>query len=158
MKILRLLWVLLLASLALTACASKSGGEQKPPPANAAANPAGATAAPATAAAKPKMTFLGALGMLNYYANPFNLLPKKAKPPVAQQPRLVGVIKMVNLDDKYVLVDAVTQSAAPGDLLICITNQKETANLRMSPLKNPPFLIADIASGTPAVGDRVFKP
>ncbi len=42
---------------------------------------------------------------------------------------------MVNLDDKYVQVDAVTQSAAPGELLICITNQMETANLRMSSLK-----------------------
>lgn len=154
MKILRFFSVLLLASLALTACASKSGGEQKPPEKKP---PASATATPATAA-KPKMTFRGALGLLNYYANPLNLLPKKAKPPVAQQPRLIGVVKMVNLDDKYVLVDAVTQSAAPGDLLICITNQKETANLRMSSLKNPPFLIADIASGTPAVGDRVFKP
>ena len=50
------------------------------------------------------------------------------------------------------------QGAEAGDLLVCIRDQKETANLRMSTLKNPPFLIADIASGTPSPGDRVFKP
>ena len=86
------------------------------------------------------------------------LIPKKKHPPQAQPPRLIGVIKMVNKQDGFVLIDAVTQSAAHGDLLVCINAQKETANLRMSNLKNPPFLIADIASGTPAPGDRVFIP
>ena len=57
------------------------------------------------------------------------------------------------------MIDATTfQGAESGDLLVSIRDQKETANLRMSNLKNPPFLIADIASGTPAPGDRVFKP
>ena len=93
----------------------------------------------------------------------FSWLPKlsfrRPKPPQAQVPRLIGVIKMVDEDDRFVLIDATTfQGAGAGDLLICIRDQKETANLRMSNLKNPPFLIADIASGKPAPGDRVVKP
>ena len=66
---------------------------------------------------------------------------------------------MVDEDDRFVLIDATTfQGAGAGDLLICIRDQKETAHLRMSPLQNPPFLIADIASGKPLPGDRVVKP
>lgn len=143
------LTLLVLAALALSGCAAK--GEPKPKPA----------ATPTTQQPqqppqpKPKV---GILTRVLYWTNPLNLLPKKARPPVAQQPRLLGVVKMVNLEDKYVLIDAVSQNASAGDLLVCITNQRETANLRMSSLKNPPFLIADIANGTPTVGDRVFKP
>ena len=69
-----------------------------------------------------------------------NLLPRKAKPPQAQVPRLIGVVKTVNSEDRFVLIDATTfRGAEAGDLLICIRDQKETANLRMSTLKNPPF-------------------
>ena len=150
MSILRHCGLLLLTTVVLTACATRPG--QKPPEKK---KPAPTVTATPAGVVTPKVTLWDRVA---YYSNPFNLLPKKKRPPVAQQPRLVGVVKMVNMEDKYVLVDAVTQSSEPGDLLLCITNQKETANLRMSSLKNPPFLIADIASGTPAVGDRVFKP
>jgi hypothetical protein len=72
---------------------------------------------------------------------------------------LIGTIKMVNKEDKFVLIDGASfQGAQAGDALVCITNQKETANLRMSTLKNPPFLIADITNGSPSVGDKVYKP
>lgn len=88
-----------------------------------------------------------------------NLFPRKAKPPQAQVPRFVGTIKTVVAEDRFVLIDATAfQAVNTGDLLVCIRDQKETANLRMSALKNPPFLIADITSGSPAAGDRVFKP
>jgi hypothetical protein len=93
----------------------------------------------------------------------FSWLPKislrRPKAPQAQVPRVIGVIKMVDEDDRFVLIDAITfTGAGAGDLLICIRDQKETANLRMTNLQNPPFLIADIASGKPAPGDRVVKP
>jgi len=85
--------------------------------------------------------------------------PKKPGPPKATPPQLIGTIKMVNTEDRFVLIDAVCyQGTEPGGLLVCLMNQQETANLRMSSMKNPPFLIADIASGTPSPGDRVFKP
>ena len=88
-----------------------------------------------------------------------SILPRKARPPQAQIPRLIGVVKTVRKEDRFVLIDATAfQAADAGDLLVCIRDQKETANLRMSTLKNPPFLIADIASGNPSPGDRVFKP
>jgi hypothetical protein len=88
-----------------------------------------------------------------------NVIPRKAKPPQAQVPRLIGVIKTVNTDDRFVLIDATAfQGAEAGELLVSIRDNKETANLRMSSLKTPPFLIADIASGNPSPGDRVFKP
>ncbi len=154
MRTLRFLLVLALAGSLCAGCAGKSKPADGSTP--AAARPA-PTPKPASTP-KPNRPKVGILSQIAYWSNPFNLLPKKAKPPVAQQPRLIGDIRMVNLDDKYVLVDAVSQNAAPGDLLVCITAQRETANLRMSTMKNPPFLIADIASGTPSVGDRVFKP
>lgn len=148
--------LLLLVALAFTGC--KSRGEPRPEsPGTTATAQATPKPKPAEKPAqnKPKVSLLA---KVLYWANPLNLLPKKAKPPAAQPARLLGVVKMVNLDDKYVLIDAVSQNTAPGDLLICIADQQETANLRMSSLKNPPFLIADIASGTPSVGDRVFQP
>jgi hypothetical protein len=103
---------------------------------------------------KPKRPFL-----LSWLGKIPSLIPRKAAPPQAQVPRLIGIIKTVSKEDRFVLIDATTfQGAESGDLLVCIREQKETANLRMSNLKNPPFLIADIASGTPSPGDRVFKP
>ncbi len=105
---------------------------------------------------KPKRPFGG---VFSWVGKIQNLFPRKSRPPQAQVPRLIGIIKTVSKEDRFVLIDATTfQGAESGDLLVCIRDQKETANLRMSNLKNPPFLIADIASGAPAPGDRVFKP
>ncbi|HRJ73079.1 MAG TPA: hypothetical protein PLS03_12720, partial [Terrimicrobiaceae bacterium] len=115
------------------------------------------TTEPAPAAVQ-KMAVPWYMTVISLPTKVFTLIPKKKRPPQAQPPRLIGVVKMVNAQDGFVLIDAVTQSASHGDLLVCINAQKETANLRMSNLKNPPFLIADIASGTPAPGDRVFIP
>lgn len=87
------------------------------------------------------------------------LFPKKKGPPKAEPAQLIGTVKMVNLDDKFVLIDALVYTpGSPGDSLVCISNQRETATLHLSPLRKPPFLIADIVSGTPSTGDRVYKP
>jgi len=87
------------------------------------------------------------------------LFPKKKGPPKAEPAQLIGTVKMVNLDDKFVLIDAIVYTpGAPGDPLVCIASQRESASLHISPLRKPPFLIADIVSGTPSVGDRVYKP
>ncbi len=112
---------------------------------------------PQPAQPKPKRPLIASA--FSWVGSLSHLLPHKAKPPQAQIPRLIGVVKTVNTEDRFVLIDATTfQAAEAGDLLVCIRDQKETANLRMSTLKNPPFLIADIASGAPSAGDRVFKP
>jgi hypothetical protein len=138
----------LLCSLLVAGCASKT---PKPPTSQA------GIAHSQSAQPKPKRPFI--TSVFSLFGSIPNLLPRKAKPPQAQVPRIIGVVKTVNSEDRFVLIDATTfQCAEAGDLLICIRDQKETANLRMSTLKNPPFLIADIASGTPSPGDRVFKP
>lgn len=101
-----------------------------------------------------------------YYASPFvwiatvqRLIPHKAKPPAATPPQMVGVVKMVNKEDRFVLIDTASfQAASSGDSLVCITSQKQTAELRVSAMRNPPFLIADITSGLPSPGDKVYKP
>lgn len=106
---------------------------------------------------QPKRPFLASA--FSWLGSVPTLSPRKSRPPPAQVPRLIGVVKMVDKDDRFVLIDATTfQAAEAGDLLVCIRDHKETANLRMGSLKNPPFLIADIASGNPSPGDRVFKP
>jgi len=139
---------ILLSGLLLTGCATK-----KEPA--AAAQPIPGTA-PTQQVTKPKRSPLTYLWPPSWVEMIF---PKKQGPPQAQAPQLVGTIKMVNVEDRFVLIDATSyQGMEPGTLLLTITDQKETANLRMSSLKNPPFLIADITSGTPAPGDRVFKP
>lgn len=143
----KLVLVVLAGSVGFTACASRKPKPQSPP----AAAPTPAETAKLDAPFMVKaFSWLGFMG---------KIFPKKNKPPQAQAPQLIGVIKMVNTEDKFVLIDAVSyEGTEPGALLLCITNQKQTANLRMSGLKNPPFLIADIASGTPQPGDRVFRP
>jgi hypothetical protein len=138
----------ILCALALYGCATKS---VKPPDTGQTGTTPAQPAEP-----KPKRPFLvSAFSWLESVPT----FSQKPKPPPAQIPRLIGVVKMVDKDDRFVLIDATTfQAAAAGDLLVCIRDQKETANLRMGTLKNPPFLIADIASGNPSPGDRVFKP
>jgi hypothetical protein len=158
----RVLCGLFLVSWLLTGCATKpkpgAEGASSPTPAPTASPTPGPTPAPAPAAATPpaqKVPWYACLSP-GYWIS--KALPKKAKPPQAAAPRLIGTIKMVNKDDKFVLIDAVSYSGAqPGDSLVCIVNQRETAYLRASALRNPPFLIADIASGNPSPGDKVYK-
>ena len=138
-----------LLALAVFGCATKSA---QPPESEQVA-----TVQPQPSQPKAKRPFLA--GAFSWLGSVPKLSPRRPKPPQAQVPRLIGVIKMVDEDDRFVLIDATTfQGARAGDLLVCIRDQKETANLRMSTLQNPPFLIADIASGKPSPGDRVVKP
>ncbi len=139
----------ILCTLVLSGCATKS---PKPPDTLQTG-----TTQPQPAQPKTKRPFFESA--FSWLASVPTFSSRKPKAPPAQVLRLIGVVKMVDKDDRFVLIDATTfQAAAAGDLLVCIRDQKETANLRMGTLKNPPFLIADIASGNPSPGDRVFKP
>ena len=74
-------------------------------------------------------------------------------------PQWVGVIRMVNSEENFVLVESGAMSAAiPGETYLAVGKGMETASLKMSALKNPPFLIADILSGSPATGDKIYLP
>lgn len=161
----RFLCSLLLAGGLLAGCATKpkpESGTATPASAEAATSPTPTpTPAPAQAAAAPSATPAPKTPWTSYLSPATwigKVLPKKAKPPVAEPPRLIGTIKMVNKDDKFVLIDAVSYGGAQaGDALVCIVDQRESANLRASALRNPPFLIADITNGNPSPGDKVYK-
>jgi hypothetical protein len=87
------------------------------------------------------------------------LIPRRAKPPAATAPQWAGSIRMVNTAEKFVLVESSTAtSVVPGETYLSIGNSSETASLRMTNLKNPPFLIADIVSGDPSPGDKIYLP
>lgn len=156
MRALRNLAALLLAvSLVFTGCATKKE------PAPTAADPAlAAVPAPSPAPEAKKGTHWANLLPWNWPAAiARSLVKKKPKAPRALPPQLIGVIKMVNKEDQFVLIDAFAyQAAQPGDSLVCLADQRETASLRLSTLRNPPFLIGDITSGSPSPGERVYKP
>ena len=66
---------------------------------------------------------------------------------------------MVNTAENFVLIESSTMSSAvPGETYLSVGNGAETASLRMTSLKNPPFLIADIISGNPSPGEKIYLP
>lgn len=86
------------------------------------------------------------------------VFPKKEQPPRALEPHLLGEIKQVNQENGFVLLDAsISSAASEGDELLCVADNRQTAVLRMTSLRSASFLIADIASGKPGVGDRVYR-
>lgn len=89
------------------------------------------------------------------------LFPNKSpkKPRKATQPIWMGTVSLVNLEHSYALIDSNTLYAAiPGKSIFAVSPTRETARMRISAEKNPPFFIADIISGTPEVGNRVYSP
>ena len=70
--------------------------------------------------------------------------------------RMVGDVSLVNEEMGFVLIDAI-QSPRPGTQLQAFSgSQQETALLKVSPERKPPFIIADILRGTPHAGDRAM--
>jgi len=150
--------ITIVLSLALSSCATKST-EPKPQPTPAPT--AAAAAAPgATPAATPPQFKKNILGqILTGFGLWEKIFPRKKEIPKAQPAHLVGTVKLVNKEEKFVLIDTLTAGqVATGDNLLCIMNERQTAALKMTGLRNPPFLIADITDGTPEVGDRVYAP
>jgi hypothetical protein len=89
-----------------------------------------------------------------------NLLPRKAPPtPTASPVQWAGEIRMVNIAENFVLVESITAVATvPGEKYLAVQNGRETGVVRMTSLRNPPFLIADIVSGDPSPGDKIHLP
>ncbi|TSA34707.1 MAG: hypothetical protein D4R65_05945, partial [Verrucomicrobiaceae bacterium] len=126
--------------LVVSSCAGKKG------------TPSAPAAVSAPAAKKPSF-FQQCLSKIT------NVLPKKKKTPTALPPQWTGVIRMVNAPEHFVLVEAsAISSAEPGATYLSINKGVETATLRMTSLKNPPFLIADIISGNPSPGEKIYRP
>ncbi len=144
MKISRM--ILLVSVLALSGCVNKLSLPAEPTPSTEAE-------AAADAEAKPKKPWTDSV-----FGWTKKLFPKKEKPPTAMPPQLLGQIRQVNPESGFVLIDATVSSAAkPGDALVCIANQQEKADLKLTALRSASFVIADITSGAPSVGDRVYK-
>ena len=85
---------------------------------------------------------------------------KKTPPPPSATPiHWTGVIRLANEAERFVLIQSQSSSSVtPGEKYLCIRDTTETGVLRMTALKNSPFLIADILSGDPLAGDRVYLP
>ena len=136
-----LLLLLFACSLALPSCAFK----KKEAPQNPYTSPV---------VAQPKPSIFQTI--LGKIPNPFH---KKQRPPSALPPQWVGVIRMVNSAENFVLLESnAISSAIPGETYLAVGKGVETATLKMTSLKNPPFLIADIVSGSPSPGDKIYRP
>jgi len=137
----------LLIALLLTSCATK---KENTPPA-----PENLEAVFVDGTASPKSNPLASLGSFIS-----NLLPKKSpKPPAATPVQWAGEIRMVNVAENFVLVESNSAaSTIPGEKYTALRDSRETAILRMTALRNPPFLIADIVSGNPSPGDKIHLP
>jgi|GEM_PF-1274835 len=87
------------------------------------------------------------------------IFPVKQSPPTALAPRWLGTVKLVDQHEGYVLIDSPTYSAlATGQTLNSLGNDSQTGTLRVTADREPPFVIADIVSGAPHAGDRVYSP
>ena len=134
------IFFLMVVTIGLTSCASKKEASRSP------------HASPAAAPPKPSL-LQNCLGKIS------NLFPKKHAPPTATPPQWIGVIRMVNSAENFVLVESsAVSSAIPGETYLAVGKGRETASLKMTSLKNPPFLIADILSGSPSPGNKIYLP
>ena len=78
--------------------------------------------------------------------------------------QMVGIVRMIGAHGSFVLIEtpsASISSAVPvGHLLHChpagTTTGSSTADLRVSPERRQPFVIADVLAGAPSVGDVAY--
>jgi len=87
---------------------------------------------------------------------------RKHTKPAAEAPppthNVVGTIVSVNETGNYVLIDTGgIVMATKGTALKSFSGGQQTAILTVSPEQRPPFMIADIISGTPHNGDQVMQ-
>jgi len=86
---------------------------------------------------------------------------RKHKKPATEGPpvhHVVGTIVSINESQNYVLIDTGgIVTVTKGEALKSFSGEQQTAVLTVSPEQKPPFMIADIISGTPHNGDQVMK-
>lgn len=88
--------------------------------------------------------------------------PFKSRTPKAErvhpEPERVGVIVLVNEEQRFVLIDTTTGVIpTAGTALKAIRSEAEVAVLHAGEVQRRPFVIADFVSGQPARGDVVFR-
>jgi hypothetical protein len=75
-------------------------------------------------------------------------------------PVFVGEIAMINQGTGFVLVDISSASSPPppaSELTTRNADGVETSRLKVTPENKRPFIAADIVSGSPKRGDRVYQ-
>ena len=79
---------------------------------------------------------------------------------VAPAVQLLGTVHVIGSGGRFVLVEARVASLVAGltdgEALVCRAAGNVSANLRVSRERRPPFVVADVADGTPNLGDEVF--
>jgi hypothetical protein len=99
----------------------------------------------------PPTSWLGGLGKF--------LPKKKPRPPAATPVNWTGTIQLVNTAENFVLIESESATPViPGEKYLSVQNGRESGTLRMTSLKAHPFLIADIVSGNPSTGDKIYIP
>ena len=82
-----------------------------------------------------------------------------SRPAIVSLRSPVGEVAIVNLARRFVLIDIGRAASLPpigAELSAKNPDGEESARLRVTPEQRPPFITADIVSGTPERGDRVF--
>ena len=92
-----------------------------------------------------------ALACLFSSCSPKNPPPE---PTAVYAPEWLGTISMVNFQENFALIET-TSPVPPGTTIQAMRDLETSATLRTTPLKNHPFIIADIITGTPAPKDRI---
>ncbi len=72
----------------------------------------------------------------------------------------LGTVQVIGTGQRFVLIRTPTwqsgSTLVDGQALICRAGGNVTATLRVSRERRPPFVVADVASGEPHVGDDVL--
>ena len=83
---------------------------------------------------------------------------EKKRPPAARALQAIGEIALVNLEGGFVLID---NQARPSPVVGAIIHARgpdgRGAELRVTEMRQRPFVVADVVSGVPAKGDPVFQ-
>ena len=93
--------------------------------------------------------------------NKVHLLPRrkqKVAAVVAEAPRRIGKITLVNEDEHFVLIDTgMTAAPATGAALKSFTGETASGVVAVGNVNRRPFVVADIVQGAPKKGDWVFQ-
>jgi hypothetical protein len=87
------------------------------------------------------------------------LVPWKKKPPKAtlKVDQVMGTVSMVDLDSAFVLIDNGTLPSPMAGTIVKIRGTGGPVELRVTQIRKPPYVVADIIKGTPKKGDAVYQ-
>lgn len=86
-------------------------------------------------------------------------MPPVPKAPSIAAPVYVGTVAIVHREPHYVLIDLSGTSSPPesGTELTAIAATGEASRLKVTPERKHPFVSANVMSGEPKKGERVYR-